>query len=140
MSFEFHTPVAVRYNDVDNYGHVNNVAYAALLEEARIEYVEAVVGEAAAASISGLREGPGIVIANLEIDYVRPIGLDDDVVVAVRVPRVGEKSFTFEYEVQAGGEVAATGETTVVAYDRRESSSIPVPEDWRTAIESFEGL
>jgi acyl-CoA thioester hydrolase len=139
MSFEYTTEVEVRYTDIDTYGHVNNATYATYFEEARIDYLEDVV-DSDDALLSGSESGTGIVIANLEIDFVQPVHIGDAVVVAVRVPRLGEKSFPFEYEVRTDDGVAATGETTVVTYDRDTESSRSIPEEWREAITQFEGL
>lgn len=139
MSFEYTTEVEVRYTDIDTYGHVNNATYATYFEEARIDYLYDVV-DCGEALLSGSESGTGIVIANLEVDYLKPVQVSDTVAVAVRVPRLGEKSFPFEYEVRTEDGVAATGETTVVTYDRNTESSRPIPETWREAIEQFEGL
>ncbi|WP_336336794.1 acyl-CoA thioesterase [Haloarcula brevis] len=139
MSFEYTTDVEVRYTDIDTYGHVNNATYGTYLEEARIDYLHDVVS-ADEALLSGGESGTGIVIANLEVDFVRPVHISDAVTVAVRVPRLGEKSFPFEYEVRTGDGVAATGETTVLTYDRDAETSRSIPEDWRDAITQFEGL
>lgn len=139
MSFEYTTAVEVRYTDIDTYGHVNNATYATYFEEARIDYLNDVV-DASEALLSGGESGTGIVIANLEVDFVQPVRISDSVTVAVRIPRLGEKSFPFEYEVRTENGVAATGETTVVAYDRDAESSRSIPEDWRSAITQFEGL
>ncbi|MDT3433371.1 thioesterase family protein [Haloarcula sp. 1CSR25-25] len=139
MSFEYTTEVEVRYADIDTYGHVNNATYATYFEEARIDYLDDVV-DAGEALLSDSGSGVGIVIANLEADYRKPVRISDTVAVAVRVPRLGEKSFPFEYEVRTDEGVAATGETTVVTYDRDTESSRPIPEDWRDAITQFEGL
>ncbi|GCF14284.1 thioesterase [Haloarcula mannanilytica] len=139
MSFEYTTEVEVRYTDIDTYGHVNNATYATYFEEARIDYLEDVVGSDDAL-LSGSESGTGIVIANLEVDYLQPVQISDTVAVAVRVPRLGEKSFPFEYEVRTDDGVAATGETTVVTYDRDTESSRSIPEDWRKKIAQFEGL
>jgi acyl-CoA thioester hydrolase len=139
MSFEYMTEVEIRYADIDTYGHVNNATYATYFEEARIDYLYDVV-DCGEALLSGSESGTGIVIANLEVDFVQPVRISDSVAVAVRVPRLGEKSFPFEYEVRTEDGVAATGETTVVTYDRDTESSRPIPEDWRDAITQFEGL
>ena len=139
MSFEYTTEVEVRYADIDTYGHVNNATYATYFEEARIDYLDDVV-DAGEALLSDSGSGVGIVIANLEADYSKPVRISDTVAVAVRVPRLGQKSFPFEYEVRTDEGVAATGETTVVTYDRDTESSRPIPEDWRDAITQFEGL
>jgi len=139
MSFEYTAEVEVRYTDIDTYGHVNNATYATYFEEARIDYLDDVV-DADEALLSGGESGTGIVIANLEVDYIQPVQISDSVAVAVRIPRLGEKSFPFEYEVRTDDGVAATGETTVVTYDRDAESSHPIPDDWREQIAQFEGL
>ncbi|MBV0923934.1 acyl-CoA thioesterase [Halomicroarcula limicola] len=140
MSFEFATEVDIRYDDLDTYGHVNNVRYGTYLEEARIDYLREVLGQNDDDLLSAAGDGTGIVIANLELDYERPVRTLDSVTIGVRVPRLGTKSFPFEYEVRSDGHVAATGETTVVAYSRREETPQPIPESWREAIAEFEGL
>jgi len=140
MSFEFTTEVALRYDDLDTYGHVNNVRYGTYLEEARIDYLAEVVADGGRDFLSTTGEGTGIVIANLEIEFERPVRAMDSVAVGVRVPRLGTSSFPFEYEVRDEDGVAATGETTVVAYDRAAGESRSIPEHWREAITEFEGL
>jgi acyl-CoA thioester hydrolase len=141
VSFDFTTDVAVRYRDVDSYGHVNNVTYGTYFEEARIDYLESVVGREDSETLTGGDgEGTGIVIANLQIDYERSITMTDSVAVAVRVTRLGEKSFPLEYELRDDGAVAATGETTVVTYDRAAQAPRSIPDHWREAITEFEGL
>lgn len=138
--FEFETTVPVRYTDVDTYGHVNNATYVTYLEEARIDYLEAVLGDEAR-SLTAESEGDvGIVVANLELQYRHSVGLVDSVVVDVRVPRLGDSSFPIEYEIRSDGDIAAEGTTTMVAYDRAEGASRPIPDDWRERITSFEGF
>lgn len=139
MSFEFETDVAVRYGDLDTYGHVNNAVYATFLEEARVDYLREVVG-GDVADVTGAGEGLGIVLATLELDFQHSLGPSDSVSVAVRVPRLGESSFPFEYEVREDGTTLATGETTVVVFDRGSRESRPIPDAWRERIAAFEGL
>lgn len=139
MSFKFETTVDVRYTDIDTYGHVNNAVYATFLEEARVDYLTHVVG-GEHADITGSDDGLGIVLATLELDFQASLGPSDSVTVAVRVPRLGESSFPIEYEVREGETVLATGETTVVVFDRESRESRPIPDSWRENIEEFEGV
>ncbi|WP_262175334.1 acyl-CoA thioesterase [Haloarcula laminariae] len=134
MSFE--TEVDLRFDDLDTYGHVNNVRYGTYLEEARIDYLAEVVGGGSRAFLADSDDG--IVIKTLDIEFERPIRTADSVTVGVRVPRLGTTSFPFEYEVRDGDAVAATGETTVVTYDRAAGEPQPIPEPWRDAISEFE--
>lgn len=127
--FAYTTEFDVRYRDLDPLNHVNNAVYATYLETARLEYFRSVVGRS-------LAEGESV-LAHLSIDFRRPITLGDAVTVGVRVTDVGRSSIGMEYEVRADGEVAATAETVMVAVEDGEPR--PVPEEWRAAIEAFEG-
>jgi len=166
VSEPFTTDVAVRYSDVDTYGHVNNAVYATYCEEARIDYIEHVIGEAGASigGDGGTADGAdesgdptddgesgdtmGVVVANLQLDFEQPLPRTDAIEVAVWIPRLGEKSFPFEYEIRspagdrAAGEstVHATGETTMVAYDRATREAVRIPDRWRDPVVEFEGL
>ncbi|WP_435363812.1 acyl-CoA thioesterase [Haloarchaeobius sp. DYHT-AS-18] len=127
----FIVDIDIRYNDVDLLGHVNNAVYVSYLEEARVEYLPEVLGDTDA--LDG-------VIANLEIDYHRPITLEDDVSVAIAITEVGNSTLHFEYEVRASGEVAATATTVQVAYDAEAGESRELPEAWKQRVREFEGL
>jgi len=127
--FAYTTEFDVRYRDLDPLNHVNNAVYATYLETARLEYLQSVLDRTFA-------EGE-TVLAHLSIDFRRPITLGDAVTVGVRVTDVGRSSIDMEYEVRADGEVAATAETVMVAVEDGEPR--PVPEEWRAAIEAFEG-
>ncbi|WP_435349427.1 acyl-CoA thioesterase [Haloarchaeobius sp. HRN-SO-5] len=127
----FTVDIDVRYNDVDLLGHVNNALYSTYLEAARVEYLPEVLRTT---------EALDSVLAHLEIDFERPITLEDDVEVAIWVTDVGNSTIRFAYEVRASGEVAATAETVQVVYDTETQEPRPVPDEWRERIEAFEGL
>lgn len=130
----FETTVPVRYSDIDAMGHVNNAVYVTYFEQGRIDYFEQLLD----ADLSK----EGAVIATLSVDYHRPVELDEGpVTVAIDVPRVGTSSLPMEYELRtADGELAATGETVQVAFDRDAGESYPLPDEWREAIVEFHGL
>ena len=123
---EFVTELGVRFRDVDAMGHVNNAVYATYLEQARAEYFGEVVGRPL--------DDVGTVLVDLHVEYRRPIELaDDTVTVRLRVTDVGESSVETAYEVCAGGEVAATAETTQVVIDD-DGRPRRVPAGWRERI------
>jgi acyl-CoA thioester hydrolase len=130
--YSFVVDVDVRFRDIDAMGHVNNAVYATYLEEARTAYFEEVL-DVALSDVD-------TVLANVELEFRRPVELGDDVTVAVRVPELGRSSIPMEYEVRADGEVAATGEAVQVAVNRDSRESRPIPDEWRERIEAFEGL
>lgn len=130
--YSFQTDVDVRFRDLDAMGHVNNAVYATYFEQARVAYFEEVLDVP-------LRETASV-LASLEIDFRRPLEIEDDVTVALRVPELGESSLPMEYEVRTGETLVATGETVQVAVDSETKSSRPIPDDWREQIKAFEGL
>ena len=135
-TFRFYHSIQVRYADLDPQWHVNNTRFLTFIEQARLEYLQ----------LLGLWDGHsflalGIIIADVHVSYLKPIVLGQKVRVGVRVARIGNKSINFEnvIEDEASGEVLATGEVVAVAYDFRTNQTIPVPEEWRTKINEFEG-
>jgi len=128
-------PIEVRYGDLDPQGHLNNAKYLTYIEQARINYIRHL----------GLWDGGsfldiGIILADARITYRAPIMFGQDVHVAVRVAHLGNKSLTMEYQLENGesGEVFATAITVQVAYDYKNSCTIPIPESWRVRISEFE--
>lgn len=134
--FRHKTRIQVRFKDVDKMGHVNNANHITYFELARMQYFAEVVGE----SIDWNKEG--IILARTEIDYKRPVLLEDEVWVYSRVSRLGRSSFEVEYCIQgiAGGEpyIAALGKSVQVCFNYLENKSIPVPESWREKVLKFE--
>lgn len=128
--FSYVHEMSVRYRDLDDLGHVNNVVHATYFEEGRIHYLNHVLD----------RGVPNLdtVIVHLEVDFVRPVEYDDDLRVGVRVPELGRSSLPFEYRVEADGELASTGGTVQVMRGE-DGTSTPIRDEVRAAIEAFEG-
>ena len=127
--YRYEVDIDVRYRDLDPVGHVNNAVYATYLEHARTNYYSDVLDLAT--------EELSFVLAHVEIDYERSITAEDDVTVGIRVSRIGDKSMTTEFRVEASGETSATAETVQVVVDD-EGTPAPVPDDWRETIVEFE--
>lgn len=130
--YGFTHPISVRMSDVDANRHVNNTVYFDYLQEARARYFRSLWDDDWNAS--------SVVVANVDVDFRSPVGMDDDVLVDVRVSEVGTSSWTVEYRVRAvdgeGNErVAAEGSSVQVAWDREAGSSQPLPESWREKLE-----
>jgi acyl-CoA thioester hydrolase len=106
------TQVRVRWSDLDAFRHVNNAKTVTLLEEARIDWLFA---EAARHGVERLPEG--IVVAHLEINYLRPIGFDIPVTVSMGLTKIGPASMTIDYLLSAAGATAVTASTVLVPVD-----------------------
>lgn len=105
----FVTDVRVRWSDLDAFGHVNNARTITLLEEARVDWLFV---EAAGHGVDRLTEG--IVVAQLEIAYKRPIPFGAQVTVSMGVLKLGGSAFTIDYLVTVDGTLSATASTVLV--------------------------
>jgi acyl-CoA thioester hydrolase len=101
--------VHMRWMDMDAFAHVNNSAYLAYLEEARI----AMFFDRYDASFAR-----GTVIARHEIEYLHPVVYHrDGLSVEAWVDDIRGASFTVHYEVFNRGTLSARASTTCVTYD-----------------------
>jgi len=130
-TFSFSTEIPVRYRDLDPEGHVNHAVYVSYLELTRVRYIRELLG----AGIDDL----DAVVAHLEIDYRRPVTIEESVTVALRVTELGESSVTMDYEIRSGGDVVATAETVMVRVDD-DGDATPMPAAWRATIREYEEL
>ncbi len=132
MTDPFTVDVPVRYRDLDPLDHVNNAVYVSYLETARVAFLEEALDVAA--------EDVSFVIANLEIDYERPIVAEDEPTVALWITDLGDSSCTMTYEIRVDDGVAATAETTMVHVDPDAKRPAPLPERARAAMLEVGGL
>ena len=131
--FRWSVAIPIRYGDIDAQRHLNNVAYFTFMEHARVTYVQALC----------LWQGTdfdsiGMVLAEGSCRFTAPAFLGETVTVWVRVDRLGNKSFHLEYRLEADGREIATGQSVQVCYDYRQQCSIPMPQEWRKAIQDYE--
>lgn len=127
--FPIRVPIQVRFSDLDALGHVNNAAYLSYLELARIAYFQKVLPD--------WLFGGHFVLARVEIDYKKPLFLEDQVEVLARAVRLGRSSFTLEYLVLKNGEEAARALSVQVYLENGRPT--PLPEALKKAIEELEG-
>jgi len=135
--FHFYHLIEVRYGDLDPQGHVNNAKFLTYMEQARVFYLKQLK----------LWEGGsfmdiGIILADVQISFQKALQFGDPIRVGVRISSIGNKSMTSEYSIEDERDesVFATGSSVLVAYDYRNRRSVPIPEEWRTAIQQFEAM
>ncbi|MFC7142580.1 acyl-CoA thioesterase [Halosimplex aquaticum] len=133
MDAAFEHEVDVRYRDLDTFGHVNNVVYGTYCEQARVAYIEEVLG------LDDINEFSAVVVS-LNIDFRSSVTELSTVDVGVAVTRLGESSFTTAYELRQDGELVAEAETTQVFVDPETRESRPIPPELRERIAEFEDL
>ena len=86
--FSFSTPIQLRFSDIDGYLHVNNGVYFSYFEHARAVFLYLQAGWDVL--------DVGTVVGRIEIDYIRPIHLQDQVEALVKCSRLGNSSFDLE--------------------------------------------
>ncbi len=134
--FNFYLPIQVRYGDLDPQWHVNNARTVSYLEQGRFAYLRRLA----------LWDGVSfldlpLIVADVHVSYLAPIYYDQLIRLGVGVARIGNKSLTFEYQLEdvTNGQVTTRAETVMVYYDYRTHTSHPVPPEWRVKISEFEG-
>lgn len=112
--------VALRWGDMDALGHVNQAVYHELLEEARTAMLS---------TLPSPRQG-AFVMARVELNYRREIPLSHRFVeVTLHVQAVGRSSITVSQQIfRSDGELAADGESVLVAWDAERRGSRPLSE------------
>ena len=118
----------MRWSDMDAYRHINNSAYLAYLEQARV------------AMFFHRNEGfsSGTVIARHEIDYRRPIVYDPTPLrLELWIGEIGGARFTVHYEVYDHGTLAASAATTCVTFDFTSDRPRRLTDEEREILRAF---
>jgi acyl-CoA thioester hydrolase len=110
----------LRWSDMDAYGHVNNVQFLRLLEDARV-----IAFAARGSDEGGSVVDTGLLVARSEIEYLTPLVYrPTPVAIDLWVTAISSASFDMGYEVLdetgvdgARPRVYARAETTLVLYD-----------------------
>ncbi len=126
--FRHWTPVSLRFSDQDSMGHINNVAYAAYVEQARVAFLDDFLRS---------QGGGGIdyILASVNIDYRREMHFPGNVDIGARLLRIGNKSITTGYGLFKDGENVATAGSVNVFFDSQSGKTIPIPGDLRKILE-----
>ncbi len=135
--YKFFHPTEVRYGDLDPQGHVNNAKHLTYFEQARIHYWIELSLFSKDQSFMEI----GVIVADAHIRYLLPVRWGYPLKVGVRTASIGNKSFTIEQCLvnESGERLYSEGTLVNVAFDYRASASIRVPDNWRQAMEKFEG-
>lgn len=135
MTKENYVDLSLRWGDADQFGHINNVEYFRLLEEARARFLPATGPGSTLLSA-------GLVVVHQELDYVRPLAYSmAPIRVTLVVEKVGTSSFTIasevhELEASDRPTLCAKGMVVLVAFDLAIQQSRPLTEEERSFLES----
>jgi len=116
--------VQLRWSDPDSLGHVNHARALSLVEDARLAMAP---------------EDGGVILARLEVDYLRQLyyRVGERVCVRSRVTRLGTKSLTLRHELLQDDEVALRADVVMVLFDFATDTSRLMTDDERAHWSRF---
>ncbi|MFI7248943.1 acyl-CoA thioesterase [Micromonospora chalcea] len=121
MTDRFVYHCALRWSDLDAYGHVNNARFLTLYEEARVAMMFA---GGRAWGVGSFADG--VVIRRHEVDYLRPVDYAlgrasaeaaPTVRIELWVDQIRNASFSVAYELYDGDTLASTARSVLVPFD-----------------------
>ena len=122
-------PLSVRWRDLDAFNHVNNSKFLSYLEEARLRWMMTLPGE-------WIDENVAPVVAASHVNYRRPIGWPNEIVVELFVERLGNTSLTIGHRILDRDDPAvlyADGNVVMVWIDKQRGQPAALPEAVRRA-------
>jgi acyl-CoA thioester hydrolase len=123
--YPFAHQITTRFADIDPNQHLNNVALAAMMEDARVRFNLAL---GSAIKIGERRA----MVASVSMDYLSQGHFPDPVTVHCGVERTGNSSWTVvQLLIQSGRPVAFARSVLVAIADDRPS---PIAEDYRAVL------
>jgi acyl-CoA thioester hydrolase len=133
--FRHKHPLRVRWAEVDPQGIVFNGNYLTYADVGITEYFRA-LGVAFPADLA--RDGTDFFAVRTLLEYLAPARFDEEIVVAIRVSRLGRSSMTFSLGIWRGDTALTSGEIVYVLADPQNRSSRPLPEWLREKVRGFE--
>jgi acyl-CoA thioester hydrolase len=128
-----HGKTYVRWNDLDAFGHINNANYLTFIQEVRADF------NWYSRIANGLKPMfSDMVVARAEIDYLEPItegGFEIDI--AIWVSKIGNSSFTLEYELTSKAGIHAKARTVQVAVDMETKRSRAINDEERALLVQY---
>lgn len=126
-------PIQIRFNDVDQMGHINNAIIMEYFDLGKSEYFSAV----------GIPPEQGeftVVIVHLEVDFMSQIRFHDHIHITTHTERIGNKSVTVIQQVVNSdtGDICASCRTILSGYSRTTQSSAAIPDSLKQEIKRFE--
>lgn len=126
--FAHWTEVALRFSDQDAVGHVNNVAYAALVESGRIAYMR---------EETKFMHNTLFGFAALHINFIAEMFYPGIVRVGTVVTRVGARSFMIGHGLFKDDILHATATGVMAHRGQEDGVTQPIPDDTRALLEAL---
>ena len=118
--------MALRWGDMDAYGHANNTVYFRFFEEARIVWL-------ASLELGGAEDATGPVIIKTSATFLKELTHPANVVVETYADKAGNTSLDTYHLLKDKdtGDIYAEGYAKIVWMDRATRKSTPLPDTLR---------
>lgn len=119
----------MHWGDMDAMGHANNVRFFRWFETGRVAWFEKF-------SIP-LQSGVAPILAHTSCDYLKPLVYPAQLVVGIRLAKMGRTSFTLDQAIaraETVDEPVARGQAVIVLLNYSTGEKVPIPDDLRAAI------
>lgn len=123
--------IQVRFSDCDMMGHVNNAVYLSYFEMARIHYFRFLFGT------DRDWKKNGVLLRKNEVEYLKPVLLNEEPEIHIFTEHIGTKSFTMAYELMVGEEIRTIGRSVLVCFDSTVNQSIALTAEMKEALETL---
>lgn len=122
--------LTVRFYETDALGHVNNTVIPQWFEAGRIPLFDLFTEQSESGNVA-------LIVANLNVDFVRPIYFGHPVTLKTFIRRLGTSSFDIGTEVWQSGHVCAKGTTIMVNYDYQAQRSVAMSDSIKTTLAEY---
>ena len=121
------TPIQIRFNDVDQMGHVNNAVIMEYLDLGKDTFFSS-------HGLSPTKSDFTVMVVHYEVDFRSQIHYHDRIHVENEIEKIGNKSLTMMQRVvnTDTGTVCVECRTVMAGYRRSTSSSAVIPDEVRT--------
>lgn len=125
----FQIKLAIRWGDMDAFGHVNNTVYFRYMEQLRIEWMES--------SGHALPPGQGPVIVNTHMNFRQQLLYPGSVVCTLYAKPPGRSSIDTRFDLRRDDDaltIYADGGAVIVWVDYAAGKSVPLPDPVRALL------
>jgi len=130
MGVPFVTLQALRFCDTDRLGHINNAVYAVMYEAGRAEMLAEI-------GLLDPEQGRAVVIARLEVDFLREMNWPCTVKVESALQRIGAKAFHARQRLSVDGVITSRATSVLAVIDTATRRAVPLEPAWREGFERW---
>lgn len=130
------TGIQIKMSDLDPFAHVNNGVQCNYFDCGRSYYFESVFGR----QIDW--NNMDLVLVHIELDFKNPIKIHDSIVCETAIYYIGNKSVAMVQQLRCTKTniVKTVCRSVLAGFDRQTEKSIPISEEYKKAICSYEKL